>query len=403
VARPALILFDDLQARRWEPFALTRPVGELLFGAEKLAERAARVLGLEAIGYLASEHLADFSEAGAPGVLRLDDLPVDRDLLFWCSRAIPEPGPEIVWPQGPAVYLIDERPVGLHLPAGQRPDEEFLGELHLESAPGTRVPLQGRLLDWVWDLLVDGPEQLGRDLGGAAAGASDLPAGVHREGTHDVILGRGVRIEPGAFFDTREGPIRLGDDVEVRTGTRLAGPATVGDRSRLLGGSFEQVCAGPYSYLRGEVAECVMLGYTNKAHDGYLGHSYVGRWVNLGALTTNSDLKNNYRPVRVWTPAGVQDTGSIKIGCFLGDHVKTGIGLLLSTGTVLGAGSNVYGSAMPPRYVRPFSWGEGDDLGEYRLAEFLDTTERAMVRRGIELGERGRRYLASCWHEGRGG
>jgi hypothetical protein len=123
----------------------------------------------------------------------------------------------------------------------------------------------------------------------------------------------------------------------------------------------------------------------------------------LGALTTNSDLKNNYRPVRVWTPAGVLDSGSLKIGCFLGDHVKTGIGLLLGTGTVVGAGSNLYGSAMPPRYVEPFSWGEGADLGEYRLAEFLDTAERSMARRGVELGERGRRYLESCWRKGRGG
>jgi UDP-N-acetylglucosamine diphosphorylase/glucosamine-1-phosphate N-acetyltransferase len=212
-----------------------------------------------------------------------------------------------------------------------------------------------------------------------------------------------VRIEPGVLFDTREGPIRLGDGVEVRTGTRLAGPTAIGEGSRLLGGSFERIVAGPHSYLQGEMTDCVVLGYTNKAHQGYLGHSYVGKWVNLGALTTNSDLKNNYRPVRVWTPVGVLDSGSLKIGCFLGDHVKTGIGLLLGTGTVVGAGSNLYGTAMPPRYVEPFSWGEGADLGEYRLAEFLDTAEHSMARRGVELGERGRRFLESCWRKGRGG
>jgi UDP-N-acetylglucosamine diphosphorylase/glucosamine-1-phosphate N-acetyltransferase len=401
VSRPGLILFDDLQAQRWEPFALTRPVGELLFGAEKLAERAGRVLGLEVVGYLTSEHLVDFDGTGAPGVLDLDHLP-ERDLLFWCSRAVPESGPEVAVPTVPAVYLIDQRPIGLCLPAGQRPDQGFLSELRLGSEPGTRVSVQGRLLEWMWDLLADGPEQLVRDLAGTAQ-ASEVPEGVYREGTHGVILSPNVRIEPGALLDTREGPIRLGDGVEVRTGTRLAGPAAVGEGSRLLGGSFERIVAGPYSYLQGEITDCVILGYTNKAHQGYLGHSYVGKWVNLGALTTNSDLKNNYRPVRVWTPAGVQDTGNLKIGCFLGDHVKTGIGLLLGTGTVVGAGSNLYGSAMPPRYVEPFSWGEGDDLGEYRLAKFLDTAERSMARRNVELGERGRRYLESCWRKGRGG
>jgi UDP-N-acetylglucosamine diphosphorylase/glucosamine-1-phosphate N-acetyltransferase len=401
VSRPGLIVFDDLQAQRWEPFALTRPAGELLFGAEKLAERAGRVLGLDVVGYLSSGHLVDFSETGSPGVLGLDRLP-ERDLLFWCSRAVPESGPEVAGPTVPAVYLIDERPVGLCLPAGQRPDQGFLSELRLGSEPGTRVSVQGRLLEWMWDLLADGSEQLVRDLAGTAQ-ASDVPDGVYREGKHGVILSPNVRIEPGALLDTREGPIRLGDGVEVRTGTRLAGPAAVGEGSRLLGGSFERIVAGPYSHLQGEITDCVILGYTNKAHQGYLGHSYVGKWVNLGALTTNSDLKNNYRPVRVWTPGGVQDTGSLKIGCFLGDHVKTGIGLLLGTGTVVGAGSNLYGSAMPPRYVDPFSWGEGDDLGEYRLAKFLDTAERSMARRSVELGERGRRYLESCWRKGRGG
>ncbi|UCC73092.1 MAG: hypothetical protein JSV86_00575 [Gemmatimonadota bacterium] len=402
MARPALVLFDDLQARRWEPFALTRPVGELLFGAEKLADRAARALGLEPVCYLTQEHLADFCEDGTPDVLGLHALPAERDLIFWCSRAVLEPGQDIAVPDGPAVYAIGEQPVGIYVPAGRRPDETFLRELDVESALGPQVQLRGRLLEWVWDLLVDAPDQMGRDL---AAGAEicDLPAGVFHEGQHGVSVGQGVRIEPGVLLDTRDGPIRIGDDVEVRTGTRLAGPAALGNRSRLLGGSFERICAGPYSYLRGELVDSVILGYTNKAHEGYLGHSYVGKWVNLGALTTNSDLKNNYRPVRVWTPAGLQETGHIKIGCFLGDHVKTGIGLLLGTGTVVGAGANLYGSAMPPRYVEPFSWGEGDALVEYRLAEFLDAAARVMARRGVEPGERERRYLTSCWRKGRGG
>jgi UDP-N-acetylglucosamine diphosphorylase/glucosamine-1-phosphate N-acetyltransferase len=402
VARPGLILFDDLQAQRWAPFALTRPVGELLFGAEKLAERAGRVLGLDVVGYLTSKHLLEFSEAGAPSVLGLDRLP-ERGTLFWCSRAVPESSlEEVEAEKGPVVYLIDERPVGLYLPDGQRVDQVFLDELRPGSAPGARVTVRGRLLEWPWDLLAGCPEQLARDLAGAEA-AAELPKGVHREGKHEVILAADVRIEPGVLFDTREGPIRLGDGVEVRTGTRLAGPTAIGEGSRLLGGSFERIVAGPHSYLQGEMTDCVVLGYTNKAHQGYLGHSYVGKWVNLGALTTNSDLKNNYRPVRVWTPVGVLDSGSLKIGCFLGDHVKTGIGLLLGTGTVVGAGSNLYGTAMPPRYVEPFSWGEGADLGEYRLAEFLDTAEHSMARRGVELGERGRRFLESCWRKGRGG
>jgi hypothetical protein len=142
----------------------------------------------------------------------------------------------------------------------------------------------------------------------------------------------------------------------------------------------------------------VLLGYANKAHDGHLGHAYLGRWVNLGAETTNSDLKNNYGPVRLWTPDGERDTGTIKLGCLLGDHVKTGIGTLLNTGTVVGAGSNLYGAAMPPRYVPPFSWGTGEALVPYRLEKFLEVAARAMARRDVELTPKLQRQLVAAWH-----
>ena len=404
MARPELILFDDDRARAWQPFALTRPAGELRFGAMRLVERATRNLGLEPIGYVTSEHLSDFHEAGAPPVLSLADLPGDRDLVFWCARAIPDPGQQLATPREPAVYLIGDRSVGVCAPAGWLPEATFLEKLQLDDEPEVHIQVAGRLLEWVWDLMLETPDQLVRDLAAAErAAAPELPRGVYSQGDYPAMLGRDVRIEPGTLFDTREGPISLGDAVEVRAGTRLAGPAAVGHHSRLLGGSFEAISAGPYSYLRGEVAETVVLGYSNKAHDGHMGHAYLGKWVNLGAFTTNSDLKNNYRPVKVWTPFGVQDTGHMKIGCFIGDHVKTGIGLLLSTGTVVGAGANLYGNTMPPSYVQPFSWGEGTELTEYRLAEFLATAKTAMGRRGVDLDERGRRYLESCWRQGRGG
>jgi hypothetical protein len=119
--------------------------------------------------------------------------------------------------------------------------------------------------------------------------------------------------------------------------------------------------------------------------------------VNLGAETTNSDLKNNYSTIRLWTPDGEEDTGSIKMGCLLGDHVKTGIGLLLNTGTVVGAGSNLWGALLPPKYVPPFSWGSGSELTEYRLDRFLQVAERAMGRRGVQLSEATRAQLGKAW------
>lgn len=162
---------------------------------------------------------------------------------------------------------------------------------------------------------------------------------------------------------------------------------------------METSSIGPTCKVRGEVADSILLGYVNKAHDGYLGHALLGRWVNLGAMTTNSDLKNNYGPVTVWTPTGPTDTGLMKVGCFLGDHVKTGIGTILNTGTVVGAGSNLFGGAMPPVMVPAFSWGSGSELTDYRLDKFLESAERAMARRRVVLTEDARALLERAWND----
>ncbi|MEX0906945.1 MAG: hypothetical protein WD054_01345, partial [Gemmatimonadota bacterium] len=202
-------------------------------------------------------------------------------------------------------------------------------------------------------------------------------------------------------LDFTRGPIWFADDVTVRAFSRVAGPAYVGRGSTLLGGPYDAVSIGPVCKVHGELEESVVLGYSNKAHDGFLGHAYLGRWVNLGALTTNSDLKNNYGTIRMWTPHGDVDTGLIKLGCLLGDHVKTGIGALINTGTVIGAGSNLYGTDMPPKYVPPFSWGTGAELTAFDIDRFIGVAQTAMGRRKLELSGRMREILREAWRIGR--
>ena len=149
--------------------------------------------------------------------------------------------------------------------------------------------------------------------------------------------------------------------------------------------------------LRGEISASILLGWTNKAHDGYLGHSLVGSWVNLGAMTTNSDLKNNYGSVRVATVDGELDTGLLKLGVFLGDHVKTGIGTTLSAGTTVGVGTNLFGGGAPPKLVPPFHWGDGHELIPHRLDAFLQTAQRAMDRRSVSFPIEERAFLTRVW------
>lgn len=403
----SLILFDDAVAAEWEPFALTRPAGELLFGAFTMRRRAERVLGAECTLHLAAPHLQGFTEAGAPAVRPFAAAPATGARLFLLSRAVP------AWNAGEALTLpadrgcaveMDGETVGWYAPPGTpAPDTHFWENPADAEVPSPAVSLAGRVLRHVWELISLHAEQLRADILAArpAATRADLPPGAYLRGEHPLVCGTGVSIEPGVVFDTTGGPIWLDDHVTVRALTRLAGPAYIGPRSTVLGGTLEAVSLGPVCKVRGELAESICLGYVNKAHDGHIGHAYLGRWVNLGAETTNSDLKNNYGTVRLWTPAGETDTGTIKLGCLLGDHVKTGIGLLLNTGTVVGAGSNLYGAAMPPKYVPPFSWGTGEELVEYRLDKFLEVAERAMARRDVELPEPLRRQLRAAWERGR--
>lgn len=405
MATPKLILFDDQTARNWEPFALTRPAGELLFGVTTLRERAERAYATKAAAYIAADHLQGFEEPGAPPILTSPETVGEGDRLFLLSRFLPAWGEGLPrnLREGP-VSTRDGTPVGWYSPAGTpAPSLDFI--LRPEDEGSTVNSLPGTLLERVWELVIANIEQIGRDILALfdRPGRPSLPNGSYLLGNGPLIVDPTATIEPGVVFDTSGGPIWIDRDVRVRALTRLAGPAYVGPGSTVLGGALEAVSIGPVCRIRGEFAESVCAGYVNKQHDGHIGHAYLGRWVNLGAETTNSDLKNNYGSIRLWTPDGGEaDTGQVKLGSLIGDHVKTGIGTHINTGTVVGAGCNIYGAVMPPRYVPPFSWGTGDELVEFRLDKFLEVAERAMARRKVTLTDGARSQLRRAWEKSRG-
>jgi UDP-N-acetylglucosamine diphosphorylase/glucosamine-1-phosphate N-acetyltransferase len=398
VAGAELVLYEDAIARAWHPFTTTRPAGELLYGAFTMRARAERIFGLPCSGHLTAPQLVGFDEPGSAPAIARDSIVNDRARLYLNSRAVLDWGTSLEPPPGPAVLRTQGEVVGHWAPAGTRPPtvEALTGE-SLPADTGT-IDVRGHIVSSLWRLVGGNAAQIGHDVDAAAPPPRALPAGLSVIGDPErVRLGHDVWIEPGVVFDVTDGPIWLDDRVRVRAFTRLGGPAYIGRDSVLLGGPFTAVSIGPVCKVHGEVEETVVLGYTNKAHDGFIGHAYLGRWVNLGALTTNSDLKNNYGTIRLWTPAGDVDTGEMKIGCFLGDHVKTGIGVMLNTGTVIGAGSNVFGAAQPPKAVPPFAWGAGDALGVHDFERFLATAETAMARREVELTPGVRGVLHRAW------
>ncbi len=395
MSSPPLILFDDGTARDWRPFTLTRPAGELLHGTLTLRGRAERALGSTCAGHVAAPHLAAYDEPWAPPVLAANAVGTGNGVVLLSARLVLEP---TRLPDAPALLTAGGRVAGVRLaPGAKLPGPSFFEAPDAAPPDLPRHEIPGRWLTAPWQLMADNPERVARDL--ADAPPSELPRHTHRIGDGVVSLGPNVELAPGVVFDTREGPIRLEGDVTVAPFTLVTGPAWVGRGSSLLGGRFEHVAIGPVCRVHGELEASVILGYSNKAHDGFIGHSILGMWVNLGALTTNSDLKNNYGSVRVWTPAGEADTGERKVGCLLGDHVKTAIGTMLNTGTVIETGSNVFGG-MPPKYLPPFSWGDADT--RYDVDRFLDTAATVMARRDVVLGDGQRALLRAAWRSTRG-
>lgn len=391
-----LYLFDDDKARAFRPFSLTRPVGELRFGALLQRERAEHLFDVPCLGHLCGTLLEGWDEVGAPPATVLDKVDGAHTTVVLSSRAVLE-GP-LPSPPSPATLTIDGEVVGWVLPAGELPPSEALSTPTVWAGPDMTVELSGKVLGHVWDFMDGTAAQLCEDIPGHFPESRFvLPPGVHAEGAERISIGKDVHIEPGVLLDARHGPIRLEDGVTLGAFTRLEGPAYIGHGSTLVGGSFAGISVGPVCKLRGEVDTSVLLGYTNKAHDGFLGHAYVGSWVNLGAGTTNSDLKNTYGSIRIWTAAGPEDTGLVKVGCFLGDHVKTGIGTLLNSGTVVGSGSSVFGGGMQAAHIPAFSWGAGDDLSTHRLDKFLATAEAAMARRDVQLTPGLRTVLTRAW------
>jgi UDP-N-acetylglucosamine diphosphorylase/glucosamine-1-phosphate N-acetyltransferase len=217
-----------------------------------------------------------------------------------------------------------------------------------------------------------------------------LYKGVHFINEERIYIDEGAVIKPGVVLDAEEGPIYIGRGVKVLPNSTIIGPAVVGDGSMIKVGAmiYENTTIGPVCKIGGEVEGSIIWGYSNKQHAGFLGHSYLGPWVNLGADTNNSDLKNNYSTVKIHINGEDVDTGSQFVGLTMGDHSKSGINTMFNTGTVVGICCNIYGSGYPKKYIPSFTWGGTDeDTTIFKLDQALKIAERVMNRRKLTLGE----------------
>ena len=390
-----LFLYDDAVARRFEPFALTRPTSELRAGALLLRERWERALGLKASAVVTSPELGDFDEPWGTAVAR-GAIPAGSVLASSrCAVALAPVSAADSWTcDGRVAAVVLSRDVEV----GELRDGAASLETLVRGAGGRSIEIQGRWIDHVWDFIAQLTPMLNEDIPVLGVGVARTGKALgHVAGGHEVFAEDDAVVEPQIFFDTSAGPILLRRGCSVQAFTRLVGPCVVGVESQVGGDKIGGSSIGDVCKVHGEMAASILVGHSNKGHDGFVGHSYFGRWVNLGAGTITSNLKNTYTGVELWTPAGEENTEQQFLGTFFGDHTKTGIGTRLHTGTVIGAGAQIYGGSLSPKVIPPFAWGDHPPYSTYRFEKFIDAARRMMARRHVDLSARQVRLLTAAF------
>lgn len=246
------------------------------------------------------------------------------------------------------------------------------------------------IIDYPWDLIKYNEQELIRDYE-KLAGENDNQLkeypGVHFLQKENIFIGNNVTIKPGVVLDAENGPIYIGDDVLIMSNASIQGPTFIGQNSivKMSATIYHNTSVGKVSKVGGEIENTIIHSYSNKQHNGFLGNSYLGSWVNFGAGTTNSDLKNNYGNIKVYVNNKLIDSGRQFVGLTIGDHSKAAINTSFNTGTVVGVSTNVFGGSFPPKYMPSFCWGGSDALTTFDIDRSIEVAERVMQRRNVVL------------------
>ena len=417
-----IILFEDEGYRALLPLALSRPVFELRCGIFTLRERIAAMFGAQPSAICRS-YLANIYGAGRwPLGLLGERAPLTfvngRSLdIPWLPCLREEPIDTIYITDGGPGVLNGTLLLGARLSPALTSAVLFYllhqeGELALNELRrfARVVEVEATLLTFPWDMIVANGQQITDDLPLLKAATQwDTSLAQSLADAHIVVYNPSqVYIHPDAkligplVLDARDGPIVI-DAATIEPFSFIQGPTAIGAGSLIASARLRgETTIGPICRIGGEVEASIVQGYSNKHHDGFLGHSYLGEWVNIGAMTTNSDLKNTYGSIRVVLDGfGQLDSGQLKLGCFLSDHVKLGIGVHLNGGAVIGTGSNIFGVHFAPKTVPPFTWG-GELFSEYEIDRMIGVARKVTARRKIVLSSEQEALLRAVFAMTRG-
>ncbi len=369
-----IVLFDDNHRDNLLPLTFTRPVAELRVGISTIREKWESLTGQSC-----SFHTQKYLAGKYPMIQKEDNLFINAGIV----------------PSEILIQTISSLERGQILKTGEDVvayrSEEIITNSSLSETNESVVHYSGPILHIknTWDIFTLNDEVLRDDYTRITSGrkSQDLSE-------TNTVLGSDIFIEEGASVEcatinTSTGPVYIGRDAEIMEGAIVRGPLAMCEHSALKMGAkiYGATTLGPYCKAGGEVHNSVFTGYSNKAHDGFLGNAVLGEWCNLGADTNNSNLKNNYDIVKIWdyTRGRFLSTGLQFCGLIMGDHSKCAINTMFNTGTVVGVSANIFGAGFPRNFVPSFSWGGVTGFMLYKIDKALKTAEIVMKRRKLEL------------------
>jgi len=386
-----LVVFEDAGYKNLLPLVYIRAAFDLRCGCDSLLDKIETAMGRTADGLFVRPSIAAVLAERQPRPVNQaasgeDQVWINGRLML--CQSLDLPANSAAWNGDTllAARLDAKTAAALDVDILLQPDRLRAA---LSKCQAVDIPTgDAMLVDYPWRLVHANEAEIVRQL------QSERPAtkgkvypGVHLVNKQAIHIGAGAKIKPGAVLDAEDGPVHIAENVTVHAGATIIGPCYIGDGCIVhVGASIRGGCSiGPVCRVGGEIEGTIFQGFSNKQHDGFLGHAYVGEWVNLGADTVNSDLKNTYGPVRVPINGNPTDTSLTFVGAFIGDHTKTGINVALPTGCVIGFASNVFLSRTVPKFVPSFSWltDEGEQIND--PARALAVAHKVVTRRNRSL------------------
>lgn len=377
-----IILFDGKEYSDLLPLTFTRPVAELRMGILTFAERWKLIFQTEKISYLTQRYLSE------KYTLQIEEENVfinpayfpNQDFIFQLKNL----------KFGEAFYYQGE------LVAAKTTLENFQLNNFVKKLD---ITFESFHIQYPWDLFTYNSDAITYDFQLITQGRKSctLSNTVRIIGDPSKLFVEEGAVAECAILNTKEGPIYLGKNSEIMEGAMIRGSFALGTGSKINMGAkvYGGTTIGPYSKVGGEVNNIIILGYSNKGHDGFVGNSVIGEWCNLGADTNSSNLKNNYAEVKLWnyTKQKFIKSGLQFAGMIMGDHSKSAINTQFNTGTVVGVSANIFTSGFPPNIIKSFSWGGKSESPNFKLEQVFEVAERTMKRRGIELSEQDKKII----------